>query len=215
MKKIIALMLAPALALALCACGKTEKPEKTEASSAEETAETVIAETNETFTFEGETLAQVENAEEMKILVAYLSVGEAVKAAADAIAEKTGAEVFEIKTERDYETETGLLYDEIAQNLHPVISDRVDGMESYDAVFLGFPEVDGRLPMAVVSFMEEYDLRDKVIIPFCAAAEGADLSNVTGQIDNVCFGASQTLLITVNGKTTADDINARLTELGF
>lgn len=213
MKKLIALTLSLATVCLLSSCRKAETQD-TETGNVQETVQTAVSET-ETFVFEGETLAAVENAEELNILVAYFDVSGDVENSADVIVKTTKGKTFEIKTEKDYSADGNLLKEEIAGNLHPVISDRVENMDSYDAVFLGFPSVEGRLPMAVVSFIEEYDLRDKVLIPFCCCEEGEDLSQVTAQLDTYCFGASQTVLIKITPDGKDSDITNALTKLGF
>ncbi len=50
--------------------------------------------------------------------------------------------------------------------------------EDYDVIFLGFPNWWYTAPMAVFSFMEEYDLSGKTVIPFCAHGTGGLASSV-------------------------------------
>lgn len=38
---------------------------------------------------------------------------------------------------------------------------------NYDAVFIGYPVWATDVPPAVLSFLEEYDLSGKTVIPFC------------------------------------------------
>lgn len=40
-------------------------------------------------------------------------------------------------------------------------------MAGYDIVFVGFPNWWGTLPMAFFSFLEQYRLDGKTVIPFC------------------------------------------------
>ena len=42
----------------------------------------------------------------------------------------------------------------------------MENFEQYEYVFVGYPNWWADLPMAVYSFLEEYDFRDKTIIPF-------------------------------------------------
>lgn len=45
-------------------------------------------------------------------------------------------------------------------------------MDDYDIVFIGFPNWWYTLPMAVLSFVEEYDFSGKTIVSFCTHGTG-------------------------------------------
>jgi flavodoxin len=55
------------------------------------------------------------------------------------------------------ENETGYL---------PPLKTKVDGIEQYDFLFLGFPTWDMQLPPPVKSFLRQYSLNGKTVIPF-------------------------------------------------
>jgi flavodoxin len=40
-------------------------------------------------------------------------------------------------------------------------------MDSYDVIYIGYPNWWGTMPMAVFTFLEEYDFSGKTIVPFC------------------------------------------------
>ena len=52
-------------------------------------------------------------------------------------------------------------------------------MEDYDVVFLGFPNWWYTAPMAIFSFIEEYDFSGKTVVPFCAHGTGGLAGSVT------------------------------------
>ena len=54
----------------------------------------------------------------------------------------------------------------------------IDNMDDYDVVFLGFPNWWYTAPMAVFSFIEEYDLSGKTVVPFCAHGTGGLAASV-------------------------------------
>ena len=58
--------------------------------------------------------------------------------------------------------------DELNNGTRPPLSSHIDQevMEQYDVIFVGFPIWWYALPMPVWSFLEEYDLSGKTIIPF-------------------------------------------------
>ncbi len=54
------------------------------------------------------------------------------------------------------------------------------------------------MPMAVYSFLENFDWNGKVIHPFCTH-EGSDLSGTDGRIRNACKGATVTGGLAIQG----------------
>ena len=97
-----------------------------------------------------------------------------VQTLAQYIAAATGGELFSIQTEQRYPVDYDTLIDqggeERRQDVRPALSTYVEDMTAYDVVFLGFPNWWGDMPMALYSFLEEYDLSGKTVIPFVASA---------------------------------------------
>ncbi len=95
------------------------------------------------------------------------------KTVAQYIQEKTGGTLFEIVPERNYpisHTEcSAIAQQEAENNERPSLKSHVENMEDYDIVFVGFPIWVYREPMAVLTFLEEYDFKDKTVIPFCTS----------------------------------------------
>ena len=106
-----------------------------------------------------------------KVLVAYFSWSGNTRAAAKYIAQKLGADEFEIVREKayptDYEPCTVEAKAEKEQQARPAIRGRVERMEAYDVVFVGVPVWWYTAPMPAFTFLEQYDLKGKTIIPFC------------------------------------------------
>ncbi len=88
------------------------------------------------------------------------------------IQEKTGGDLFSIQVTEpyssDYDQCLDRAADEKAENARPALSTSVDDMESYDVVFLGYPDWWSTCPMAVFTFLDSYDFSGKTVIPFCA-----------------------------------------------
>ena len=57
-------------------------------------------------------------------------------------------------------------------------------MADYDVIFLGYPNWWYDMPMAMYSFLEEYDLSGKTIIPFAASA-GSGFSGTISSIQEL------------------------------
>lgn len=101
---------------------------------------------------------------------------------ADWIQQEVGGDLFSIVVSEpyssDYDECLDRAADEKAANIRPVLVNHVDGMENYDIVFLGFPNWWYTLPMAVLSFVEEYDFDRKIIVPFCTHGTGGLASTI-------------------------------------
>ena len=106
-----------------------------------------------------------------KILVAYFSHSGNTKGIAEDIQKKTGADIFEITTVNNYSSDYDTVLDEAKaeqnDNARPELSSKVENMEQYQTVIIGFPIWWGDMPMALYSFLDEYDLSGKTVLPFC------------------------------------------------
>lgn len=52
------------------------------------------------------------------------------------------------------------------EDARPAIESKLDDISKYDTIFIGYPIWWGEIPQIVYTFMEEYDLGGKTIIPF-------------------------------------------------
>ncbi|KXS43842.1 MAG: hypothetical protein AWU59_912 [Methanolobus sp. T82-4] len=130
------------------------------------------------------------NFKEEKCLIAYFSrsgnnyvsgkimnlpVGN-TKLLADMIREITGDDLFSIDTvqsyPKDYSATVNVAKKELNGNTRPELASHVENMESYNLVFLGYPNWLGTMPMPVFTFLEEYDFSGKTIVPFCTHGGG-------------------------------------------
>ena len=117
------------------------------------------------------------------------------------IEEETGGDKFSIITEEpyssDYDTCLNRAIEEHDDNARPAIQGNIKNMGDYDIVFLGFPNWWYSCPMAILTFIEKYDLSGKTIIPFCSHGTGgfaASLRNIGNVLPDDCtvleeFGA--------------------------
>ena len=112
-----------------------------------------------------------------KTLVAYFSASGVTAKVAAKLAEASGADLFEIVPETPY-TRADLNYmnkksrNSVEMNdpdCRPAIASRVENMEDYDTVFVGFPVWWYREPSIIDTFMEAYDFSGKTVIPFCTS----------------------------------------------
>lgn len=149
---------------------------------------------------------------ESNILVAYFSWSGNVQQMSRWIAEETGGEIFRIVPEESYGEEFDPCADraknELDNEIRPAISEHIDKeiMEKYDVIYIGFPVWWYDLPMPVWTFLEEYDLSGKTIIPFFSH-NGS--SNGAGSLDTISKLAPNSEIlsndaISVRGSDVAD-----------
>jgi flavodoxin len=105
------------------------------------------------------------------------------------IRELTGSDMFRIETVKpypeDYTETTNVAREEQRQNARPELTDRLDGMHSYEVIYLGYPNWYGTMPMAVFTFLESYDFCGKTIFPFCTH-EGSGMGNSERDVKKLC-----------------------------
>lgn len=112
---------------------------------------------------------------------------------ANYIEEQTGGELFSILTTEPYSSD----YDECLSraqqendaNARPELKSMPQNIDSYDTIFLGFPDWCGTCPMAVFTFLESFDTSGKKIIPFCAHGTSG-LGTSVNDIKSVCPNAN-------------------------
>ena len=154
-----------------------------------------------------------------KILVAYFSrvgneygVGNIKKGntaiVAEIIAQKTGADLFEIKTVKSYpdgyDECTKIASREKAEKARPSLSANVENFEQYEKIFIGGPIWYGDYPMAVYTFLETYNLNGKTVIPFVTHG-GSGLSSVDQRIALIYPNAKQLQGFEIRGVTAQKD----------
>ncbi len=120
--------------------------------------------------------------------IVNLSIGN-TEIIAKKIQELTGSDAFRIETVKtypeDYTETTNVAREEQRQNGRPGLTGRVDDMDSYDAIYLGYPNWYGTMPMAVFTFLESYDFSGKTIIPYCTH-EGSGMGSSERDIRKLC-----------------------------
>ena len=85
----------------------------------------------------------------------------------------------------DYEETTTVAKQELHSNARPELSDHVGEMDAYQTIFIGYPNWWGTIPMAVATFLSQYDLSGKTILPFCTN-EGSGLGRSVTDITKLC-----------------------------
>lgn len=131
-----------------------------------------------------------------KTLVAYFSWSGNGQQMARWIAEETGGELFRIVPSEPYGEDYGACADraknELDGGIRPELSEHIDAdvMAQYDVVYLGFPVWWYDLPMPVWTFLEEYDLSGKTVIPFFSHNGSSNGANSVNRVAELAEGAN-------------------------
>lgn len=131
-----------------------------------------------------------------EVLVAYFSWSGNGQQMAGWIAEETGGELFRIVPEESYGEDYGACADraknELDNEIRPELSSHIDAdiMAQYDVIYLGFPVWWYDLPMPVWTFLEEYDLEGKTVIPFFSHNGSANGANSVTRVSELAEGAT-------------------------
>ncbi len=148
-----------------------------------------------------------------KKLVAYFSASGVTAKLAKTFSNAIGADIFEIRPKIPYTDEDLNWQNEKSRSsvemkdlsFRPEIVDKLDNMDEYDTVYVGFPIWWYIAPTIINTFLESYDLNGKTIIPF-ATSGGSGMGNTNKELMASCKGAKL-----IEGKRW--DVNASEKEL--
>ncbi len=147
--------------------------------------------------------------------IVNLPVGN-TEVAANMLRERTGSDTFFIDTVKGYPTDyhatTDVARKELETKARPELRGRVDNMDDYNVIFLGYPNWWGTMPMAMFTFLETYDFSDKIIMPFCTH-EGSGMGHSESDIQRLCPKARVLKGLSLRGgrvRGSGDDISAWL-----
>ena len=78
-----------------------------------------------------------------------------------------------------------------------------DSIDEYDNVVLAYPNYWGTMPMAVFTFLENFDFTGKTIIPLCTN-EGSGMGSSERDIKKTCPGADVRKGLAITGSQAAN-----------
>lgn len=174
-RKILSMLLVSAMTLTLLAgCGADTGTDEDTSGQKEQSAEADADEGQD---------AETEDSEmpgEGKTLVVYYSASGNTKEAANAIAAATGGDLFEIEPVEPYSDEeldwtddnsrVSREHENEDEREVELVSTTVDGWDSYDTVFIGYPIWWGIAAWPTDGFVKANDFTGKRGIPFCTSA---------------------------------------------
>lgn len=100
----------------------------------------------------------------------YLSRTNNTKAVAEMIHRNVGGTLVALELETPYPQDYRATVDQVVRENEtgflPPLKTKIDNIQRYGVVFVGFPTWGMQLPPPVKSFLRRYDLRGKTVVPF-------------------------------------------------
>lgn len=176
-KKIAAVLLTCIMAIGLTAgCGASNTNQSASNNDSQSTS------TNQSGNEEADTNSEntTDTTGNGKTLVVYYSASGNTKDVAEKIAKITEADLFEIEPVEPYtdddldwtddDSRVSREHDDESLRDVELVSTTVDDWDSYDTVYIGYPNWWGIAAWPVDNFVKENDFTGKTVIPFCTAA---------------------------------------------
>ena len=145
-----------------------------------------------------------------KKLVAYFSASGVTGKVAKTLAIAINADLFQIEPVTPY-TDADLNWNDPQsrssvemqdKTFRPQVKNKVEKMEDYDTIFVGFPIWWYVAPTIINTFLEQYDLTGKKVIPF-ATSGSSGMGNTNAELRCSCSGA-----VLCEGRRFASSIGA-------
>jgi flavodoxin len=96
---------------------------------------------------------------------------------------------------------------DMRENARPELVSMPESIDEYDTVILGYPNYWGTMPMAVLTFLENFDFTGKTILPLCTN-EGSGLGSSERDIRKYAEGARLGRGLSITGSRAADSRGA-------
>lgn len=143
------------------------------------------------------------------ILIVYLSRTKNTQAIASMIHEYVGGTLIELQLQnpypKDYRTMVGQVSKEKQSGFLPQLKTKINNIEDYDLIFVGFPTWGMQLPPPMRSFLKQNDLSGKTIVPFNTNA-GYGIGSSFDQVRQLCPNSKVLEGIAIKGGVERDGI---------
>lgn len=122
-------------------------------------------------------------------LIVFLSRTRNTRALAEIIHDQVGGTVVELELETPYPENYRAIVAQVARENEtgflPPLKTRIENMDRFEVVFIGFPTWGMQLPPPMKSFLHQYDLSGKTVIPFNTNA-GYGVGSSFETIEQLC-----------------------------
>ena len=125
----------------------------------------------------------------------------------NAMKEMIDADTFKIEMKEPYSPVYMTCIDEAKKDLRekarPELVSMPASIDDYDTVVLAYPNYWGTMPMAVFTFLENFDFSGKTILPLCTN-EGSGMGGSERDIKKTCPGAVVKSGLSITGSEAAN-----------
>lgn len=131
-----------------------------------------------------------------KTLVAYFSASGVTANLAKKLASAVSGDLHEIQAEQPYTSadldwtnkKSRSSVEMNDKSFRPSIANKVEKMEQYDVIYVGFPIWWYVAPTIINTFLEQYNFNGKIVVPF-ATSGSSGMGNTNAELKNSCAGA--------------------------
>ena len=117
------------------------------------------------------------------------------------------ADTFKIEMKEPYSPVYMTCIDEAKKDLRakarPELVSMPGSIDEYDTVILAYPNYWGTMPMAVFTFLEQFDFSGKTILPLCTN-EGSGMGGSERDIKKACPGADVKAGLPITGSAASN-----------
>ena len=136
----------------------------------------------------------------------YVKVGN-TEIVAGIIKDLIPADTFKIEMKNPYSPVYMTCIEEAKKDLRakarPELVSMPESIDEYDTVILAYPNYWGTMPMAVYTFLENFDFSGKTILPLCTN-EGSGMGSSEREIKKTCPGADVKKGLPITGSAAAN-----------
>lgn len=168
MKKLMKMILMIVMVLGVAGCSQNKTEENTSSRQSNSTPQENLSDTSK--------------------LIVYFSWSGNTRRVAEEIQRQTDAQLVELEPQQpytsDYDELLDVARDQQRQQARPAIANTIDNIDSYDVIFVGYPNWWGDMPMILYTFFDQYDLSGKTIVPFVTSG-GSGFSDTLSTIEEL------------------------------
>jgi flavodoxin len=151
-----------------------------------------------------------------KILIVYMSRTNNTRAIAEIIHENVGGTLVALELENPYPENYKSIVDQVAKENEtgflPPLKTKIDGIETYDVVFVGFPTWGMQLPPPMKSFLRQYELSEKTVVPFNTNG-GYGIGSTFDTVKELCPNSTVVEGFSIKGGEEMDGDKAKQAQL--
>ena len=142
-----------------------------------------------------------------KILIVYLSRTNNTKTIAEIIHKNVGGKLVALELEKPYPEDYRATVQQVVQENEtgylPPLKTKIDSIQNYDVVFVGFPTWGMKLPPPMKSFLKQYDLSGKTVVPF-NTNDGYGIGSSFDTVKELCPDSNMPDGFTIKGGVERD-----------